>query len=155
MPFQVMTNIMMSLVAATDALLILLLAKETSLELFTDCRTRRENPSFSLWCRKRDQEHLENIFLIHNVYSLDPFPYIDFLQPPTLKFLWLLVIMSIADISKAPTMCKSLYYLISHCFCYVDTYQLLLFTCFKDDKANIQTLTFAENHRWLKPKFEI
>lgn len=35
MPFQVLTNIMMSSVAATDALLILLLSKETSLEELT------------------------------------------------------------------------------------------------------------------------
>lgn len=44
MPFQVLTNIMMSSVAAPDALLILLFSKERLLEELTGCRTHRENP---------------------------------------------------------------------------------------------------------------
>lgn len=64
MPFQVSTNIMMSSVAATDALLILLFSKETLLEELTGCQTHRENPILGFVMFKRGVETFTKLFLV-------------------------------------------------------------------------------------------
>lgn len=70
MPFQVLTNIIMSSVAATDALLILLFSKETLLEELTGCCTHRENPILGfVMFKKRLETFTELLLVLHLLFS--------------------------------------------------------------------------------------
>lgn len=82
MPFQVLTNIMMSLVAATDALLILLFSKETLLEELMGCGSHRENLILGFMVFKKRLEIFTEPFLVLTSFILlIPFPMWSFFSP--------------------------------------------------------------------------
>lgn len=70
MPFQVLTNVMMSSVAATDALLMLLFSKEMLLEELMGCCTHRENPILGfVMFKKRLETFKELLLVLHFLFS--------------------------------------------------------------------------------------